>query len=97
MYRQQKLGAPFKPFSGLSGITRPLLLVQKLGVKAAVSWLPRTSYVPATKAGCPIQAVFWLEWDNTPFAPGTGTGCESRRVVATGNKSWVRPIQAVLA
>src|SRR5580698_8153969 len=21
--------------------------------------------VPAAKAGCPIQAVFWLEWDNT--------------------------------
>jgi hypothetical protein len=22
-------------------------------------------YVPATKGGCPIQAVFWLEWDTT--------------------------------
>jgi hypothetical protein len=26
---------------------------------------PRISYVPATKGGCPIQAVFRLEWDTT--------------------------------
>jgi hypothetical protein len=45
--------------------TQPLLLVQGVGVKAAVSWLPRIFYVPATKGGCPIQAVFWLEWDTT--------------------------------
>jgi hypothetical protein len=24
--------------------------------------------VPTAKAGCPIQAVFWLEWDNTALA-----------------------------
>ena len=45
--------------------TQPLLLVQEVGVKAAVSLTPRISYVPATRGGCPIQAVFWLEWDTT--------------------------------
>src|ERR1700691_3222857 len=24
---------------------------------------------PATKAGCPIQAVLWLEWDTTALEP----------------------------
>jgi hypothetical protein len=22
-------------------------------------------FLPATNGGCPIQAVFWLEWDST--------------------------------
>jgi hypothetical protein len=35
--------------------TQPLLLVQGVGV--TVSWLPRISYVPATKGGCPIAPI----------------------------------------
>jgi hypothetical protein len=50
-----KAGPTTCRFFGLSGITQPLLLVQGVDVKAG----------PATKGGCPIQNVFWLEWDNT--------------------------------
>jgi hypothetical protein len=56
---------PTQAKTGLEWDTQPLLLVQGVGLKAAVSRLPRISYVPATKAGCPIQARFWLEWDTT--------------------------------
>jgi hypothetical protein len=28
-------------------------------------WAPAQLVSPATKAGCPIQAVLWLEWDTT--------------------------------
>jgi hypothetical protein len=61
------VGAPFKTFFGLRGITQPFLLVQGVDVKAG----------PTTKGRCPIQDVFWLDWDNTAFAAGTGSGCES--------------------
>jgi hypothetical protein len=40
----------------------PATKVQELGVKAAVSWLPRISYLPATKVqGLGVKAaVSWL-------------------------------------
>jgi hypothetical protein len=41
-----------------------------LGISAAVSESnPRAKPKTATNAGCPIQAVLWLEWDTTGFCP----------------------------
>jgi hypothetical protein len=45
--------------------TQPLLLVQGVGVKAVLC-------IPTTKGGCPIQAVFWLEWDTQHSTRGGG-------------------------
>ena len=39
--------------------TQPLLLVQGVDVVTTSNFL----CTPTTKGGCPIQAVFWLEWD----------------------------------
>jgi hypothetical protein len=42
-----------------------LLPVHKKFEVATTRQLSHPLPVPAAKAGCPIQAVFWLEWDNT--------------------------------
>ena len=61
-HRQQMLGAPFKPSFGLSGV---IALDVPPPVCHARQRLPGNRFAPsATNAGCPIQAVLWLEWDN---------------------------------
>jgi hypothetical protein len=44
----------------------PFLMIKKGASSAVVS---HSSQKTATKAGCPIQAVFWLEWDTTHSLP----------------------------
>ena len=45
--------------------THPLLPVHGKFEELTTRLLSHPLPVPAAKAGCPIQAVFWLEWDTT--------------------------------
>src|SRR5271163_965593 len=45
--------------------TQLLLLVHRKFEVVPTRQLSHPLPVPAAKAGCPIQAVFWLEWDTT--------------------------------
>jgi hypothetical protein len=58
-------GIPLKPKYSLNGA--PTFCCRYIGKFEVVRkrQLSHPLPVPAAKAGCPIQAVFWLEWDTT--------------------------------
>jgi hypothetical protein len=54
---------PLKPKSGLNGA--PTLCCPYIG-NSVITTRQLSHPAPAANAGCPIQAVFWLEWDHGP-------------------------------
>jgi hypothetical protein len=50
--------------------TQPLLPVHRKFEVATTRQLSHPLPVPAAKGGCPIQAVFWLEWDKQHSTSG---------------------------
>src|ERR1700684_1576271 len=57
------MGAPFKPYFGLSGIPH----LPQARPKTHPPLVDRPT-VPPTNDGGPIQAVLWLEWDSTALS-----------------------------
>jgi hypothetical protein len=63
MRGRERRGIPLKPKNGLNGAPSPLLPVHSKFEESTTRQLSHPLPVPVAKGGCPIQAVFWLEWD----------------------------------